>query len=74
MRLIDADELIKDLMEEIPLAENVPIFKDIIESQPTAYNIDKAVEELNDLVIPIDKKQTRISLGKAIEIVKQGVR
>ena len=36
MRLIDADVLVKDLLEQIPLAENVPIFKDIIESQPTA--------------------------------------
>lgn len=46
MRLIDADVLVKDLLEQIPLAENVPIFKDIIESQPTAYDIDKVVGQL----------------------------
>lgn len=74
MRLIDADELVRDLMEQIPLAENVPIFKEIIESQPTAYDVDKVVEELfdddfvrfdDDFVIPRDR---------AIEIVKQGLK
>lgn len=45
-RLIDADALVKDLLEQIPLAENVPIFKDIIESQPTAYDTDKVADQL----------------------------
>lgn len=45
-RLIDADALVKDLTEQIPMAENVQVFKDIIESQPTAYDIDKVVEQL----------------------------
>lgn len=31
-RLIDADALVKDLTEQIPMAENVQVFKDIIES------------------------------------------
>lgn len=47
MRLIDADELMKDLKNQIPLAENVSIFIDIIESQPAAYDVDKVVEQKN---------------------------
>ena len=49
MRLIDADELVKDLLEQIPLAENVSIFKDIIESQPTAFDIDKVAGQLKEV-------------------------
>lgn len=50
MRLIDADVLVKDLLEQIPLAENVPIFKDIIDSQPTAFDVDKVVGALESEV------------------------
>lgn len=46
--MIDADVLVKDLLEQIPLAENVPIFKDIIESQPTAYDTDNVVVRLKN--------------------------
>lgn len=49
MRLIDADELMKDLKNQIPLAENVSIFIDIIESQPTAYDVDKVVEQIHEI-------------------------
>ena len=51
MRLIDAYELIKDLNEQIPLAENVSIFNDIIESQPTAYDVDKVVEQILNVTV-----------------------
>lgn len=78
-RLIDADALVKDLFEQIPLAENVPIFKDIIESQPTAYDVDKVVEQLenerkfweNAYDRNLGKEKAR-SYEHAIEIVKQG--
>lgn len=46
--LISRSELIKDLMEQIPLAENVHIFRDIIDSQPTVSEQeirDNAIEE-----------------------------
>ena len=51
MRLIDADELIKDLKEQIPLVANVSIFDDIIESQPTAYDVDKVVEQILNITV-----------------------
>lgn len=47
--LISRKALIKNLMEEIPLAENVHIFKDIIENQPTAFDKEKVIEELESL-------------------------
>lgn len=74
MRLIEADTLVKDLLEQIPLAENVTIFKDIIESQPTAYDVDKVVEYLEQLRDRFNKKDFAIRgiIEKAIEVVKAG--
>lgn len=81
MRLIDADALIQKLYEMkakeeqyIGLENDVSVMIGSIGFEvmntPTAYDIDKVVEDLEGLVIPIDKKQTRIPLDKAIEIVK----
>lgn len=76
MRLIDADALVKDLLEQIPLAENVPIFKDIIESQPTAYNVDNVLEQLEDATAIgadcVGNAFECIPKYMAIEIVKAG--
>lgn len=77
MRLIDADVLVKDLLEQIPLAENVPIFKDIIESQPTAYDIDKVVGQLKKASYERFGNdgmggELVVNLDDAIEIVKAG--
>ena len=76
MRLIDADVLVKDLLEQIPLAENVPIFKDIIESQPTAYDTDKVLEQMEDATaIGADCVGNAFECSPkymAIEIVKAG--
>lgn len=73
-RLIDADELTKILMEEIPLAENVHIFKDMIENQPTAYDVDKVVKSLEELILRYDSTDFAIKgiICKIIEIVKDG--
>lgn len=59
MKLIDADELLKTLMEEIPLAENVNIFKDIIDAQPTAFDVDKVVKELDEELKLADEEKLR---------------
>lgn len=76
MRLIDADALVKDLLEQIPLAENVPIFKDIIESQPTAYDTDKVLEQMEDATAIgadcVGNAFECIPKYMAIEIVKAG--
>ena len=46
MRLIDADKLMATLLEEIPMAENTNVFKEMIENQPIDYDVDKVVEQL----------------------------
>ena len=47
--LISRKALIENLMQEIPLAENVHIFRDIIENQPTAFDKEKVIDELVEL-------------------------
>ena len=90
MRLIDADKLIEDLKE---YAENIKNIRDdgkcflteenvlsIIKEQPTAYDVDKVVEQIDDCQSyyvgrsnSIYKKCT-VELEKVLEIVKAGGR
>lgn len=46
--LISRKALLENLMEEIPLAENVHIFKDIIENQPIVFDKENVIEDLTD--------------------------
>lgn len=94
MRLIDADKLIecmssrynekKDIVSD-NLAEGFMQIEKLIKEQPTAYDVDKVVEELNkikkynlnlaDMMIDIQENGTNrhfICLEDAIEIVKAG--
>lgn len=75
--MIDADVLVKDLLEQIPLAENVPIFKDIIESQPTAYDTYNVVVRLKNASYELFWNtgmcgELVVSLDDVIEIIKGG--
>lgn len=75
--MIDADVLVKDLLEQIPLAENVPIFKNIIESQPTAYDTDNVVVRLKNASYELFWNtgmggELVVSLDDVIEIIKGG--
>ena len=92
MRLIDADVVKQNILEVIkkqgwkskdliPVRE-LPLFIDI---QPTAYSVDKVVEELQENASRYTKKYVTpygnngyrdtkaISIRKAIEIVNHGV-
>lgn len=71
MRLIDADELIKDRVENDPVVIAV-------KCAPTAYDVDKVVERLEEsstdddgIVCYVDKKPV-ITKELAIKIVKSG--
>lgn len=80
MRLIDADALFKEVTEGIYTTGN--IFKDMalqnfINAQPTAYDVDAVVKELEEEV----EKSTISGMGgiscnidetKIIDIVKRG--
>ena len=84
--LISRKALIENLMQEIPLAENVHIFRDIIENQPTVFNKEKVIGELNEKadyarnrwLNSIKEGQTKYWEGKengireAIEVIEKG--
>ena len=79
MRLIDADKLEKELFNT-PLWDNEDEdeFYELINKQPTAYDIDKVVGQLeSELYRGMESLEpVRISfnfgINKAIEIVKKG--
>ena len=76
MRLIDADTLKDTLLKHRYTTEHNQIFRDIDE-QPTAYDADKVVEQLNEkatLSRPVgwSKSYEIVTLKDAIEIVKIG--
>lgn len=84
MRLIDADRLLADLKEEnvVPICiqnltkknKQIIRFENMIYEQPTAYDVDKVVEYLEQLRDRFNKKDFAIRgiIEKAIEIVKAG--
>ena len=78
-RLIDADKLLEELRQYHPLSLSYGILSDI-EYFPTAYDIDKVIEQLKKL---IDDKVEFLratpesngyiqAINDAIEIVKRG--
>ena len=77
-RLIDADKLLEELRECHPLSLSYGILSDI-EYFPTAYDIDKVIEQLENVsFVDIDEEyaddgQRMLFLHDAIEIVKGGV-
>lgn len=81
MRLIDADKLKKDILLQNILGEPIQKIIDryihIVDEQPTAFDVDKVVEQLENrsaLARPVgwSKAYEIIMLKDAIEIVKGG--
>ena len=76
-RLIDADKLLEELRQYHPLSLSYGILSDI-EYFPTAYDIDKVIEQLENVsFVDIDEEyaddgQRMLFLHDAIEIVKRG--
>lgn len=84
-RLIDADKLKADLEKAISKNEDMDCLDflriaSVIDKQPTAYDPDKVVEQLEDYAneemhyykgTPYEKC-IEVCIGKAIEIVKGG--
>ena len=46
MNLIDADKLIEDVLNSMPTGSARGVFRAFIEEQPTAFDVDKVVEQL----------------------------
>ena len=80
MRLIDADALIKNLSylytkNHIPIDMRAKEILTTIIEQPTAYDVDKVIEELelHSFELGTDSLPVHyVRLNEAIEIVKQG--
>lgn len=77
MRLIDADKLIEDVLNSMPTGSARGVFRAFIEEQPTAYDIDKVIEKLEEKSITFETdftvKENKWNLtNEAIEIVKEG--
>ena len=88
MRLIDADRLLADLKEEnvLPICiqnltkknKQIIRFENMIYEQPTAYDVDNVLEQLEDekshmsLLYDELEEVYKSSIDDAIEIVKSG--
>lgn len=92
MRLVDADKIIEHLekvkKESASLVDVAHIigFQSVIDTQPTAYDVDKVAKQLEELKsqVPVNRILDNIikdkpkelgqliAYGKAIEIVKAG--
>ena len=77
MKLIDADELIKYIKIweiGISISSDQKEFIACVNKQPTAFDVDKVVEQLEDYSDADEAEGTIpvIELTKAIEIVKGG--
>ena len=86
MRLIDADAFLERIQNDASLCAEIKlyglkVFKKYLDLQPTAYDIDKVVEELyekrTEILLSNDYECEIINycidnFDKAIEIVKQG--
>ena len=76
MRLIDADALIKifevlrDEHETHSISYNA--LYEVLVQQPTAYSVEKVVEELEEVAYVSEDVNSFVDLEDAIEIVKQG--
>jgi hypothetical protein len=79
MRLIDADALKKDL-KSVTLSNGTLVNTNavlyLLEEYPTAYDVDKVVEQLEELrkecEDPLQEYDPNYFIDKAIEIVKGG--
>ena len=83
MRLIDADKLIEDVLNSMPTGSARGVFRAFIEEQPTAFNVDKVVEQLekshfhtdatfDDDGCCNDDSEEVVNLNEAIEIIRGG--
>lgn len=88
MRLIDADRLLADLKEEnvLPICiqnltkknKQIIRFENMIYEQPTAYDVDNVLEQLEDekshmsLLYDELEEVYKSAIDDAIEIVKSG--
>lgn len=77
MKLIDAGLLLDNLSGRLESMNDYDAVKDVINNMPTAYDVDKVAEQLEDrstLSRPVGwpKSYEIITVDDAVEIVKGG--
>lgn len=81
MRLIDADKLIENIHKRSYISKALSeIFETVIDEQPTAYDVDKVVKEINEWTFNANidvgdgtvMNHNLIVRDTAIKIVKRG--
>lgn len=83
MRLIDADKLLNKIDAYMCGSQDVMFVKELIKEQPTAFDVDKVVEQLeetrekdipriNNTTTKRDEKVYKLAMSYAIDIVKAG--
>lgn len=70
MRLIDADELKRSISQHNKIPR---IFQQVINAQPTVYDIDKVVEQLEELKIDIERGCVAVNNEKCNKYFDCGV-
>ena len=66
MRLINADKLIEDVLNSMPTGSARGVFRAFIEEQPTAFDVDKVVEQLGKLQDKAQLRRDELSTLKVI--------
>ena len=83
MRLIDADKLLNKIDAYMCGSQDVMFVKELIKEQPTAFDVEKVVSELekshfhtdatfDDDGYCNDDSEEVVNLNEAIEIIKRG--
>ena len=83
MKLIDADKLLNKIDAYMCGSQDVMFVKELIKEQPTAFNVDKVVEQLekshfhtdatfDDDGYCNDDSEEVVNLNEAIEIIRGG--
>ena len=78
MRLIDADPVLDNLSGRLESMKDYDAVKDVINNMPTAYDVDKVVEQLKERSkeynsgVRLHGKPEEMITTEAIEIVKGG--
>lgn len=69
MRLIDADELRKEI--HMSYSDDLGI-REVIDKQPTAYDVDKVIKQIRQTQENYSDNDIDIMIDDAVEFVKSG--
>ena len=71
-KLIDADPVLDNLSGRLESMKDYDAVKDAINNMPTAYDVDKVVEQLEEYREEMEQFKRGGMLSEMIEVVKAG--